>query len=50
LDHQLRERIHALDEVKDKLLTFAGDLQADMKAPDVLTRMVHLSLPDEATE
>ena len=42
--------IHALDEVRNKLLAFAGDLQAEMKAADVLTRMVRLSLPDEATE
>jgi hypothetical protein len=42
--------IHALGEVRDKLLAFAAELQAEMKDPDVLTRMVHLSLPDEATE
>jgi hypothetical protein len=42
--------IHALGEVRDKLHAFAAELQAEMKDPDVLTRMVHLSLPDEATE
>ena len=42
--------IHALDEVREKLLTFGADLQAEMKAPNILTRMVHLSLPDEAAE
>jgi hypothetical protein len=42
--------IYALGEVRDKLLAFADELQVEMQAPDVLTRMVHLSLPDEATE
>jgi hypothetical protein len=42
--------IHALGEVRDKLLAFAGELQAAMQTPDVLTHMVHLSLPEEATE
>jgi hypothetical protein len=42
--------IHALGEVRDKLLAFADELQAKMKDPDVLTRMVNLSLPDDATE
>jgi hypothetical protein len=42
--------IHALGEVRDKLLAFADELQVEMQTPDVLTRMVHLSLPDEATE
>jgi hypothetical protein len=42
--------IQALCEVRDKLLTFADELQVEMQTPDVLTRMVYLSLPDEATE
>jgi hypothetical protein len=42
--------IHALGEVRDKLLAFADELQVKMKDPDVLTRMVNLSLPDDATE
>ena len=42
--------IQALGEVRDKLLAFADELQAELQAPDVLTRMVHLSLPEEATE
>jgi len=42
--------IHALGEVRDKLLAFADELQVKMKDPDVLARMVNLSLPDDATE
>jgi len=42
--------VQALGEVRDKLLAFAGELQAELQTPDVLTRMVHLSLPVEATE
>jgi hypothetical protein len=42
--------VQALGEVRDKLLTFADELQVELQTPDVLTRMVHLSLPDEATE
>ena len=42
--------VQALGEVRDKLLAFADELQAELQTPDVLTRMVHLSLPDEATE
>jgi hypothetical protein len=42
--------IQAVGEVRDKLLAFADELQVELQTPDVLTRMVHLSLPDEATE
>ncbi len=50
-DPQTRDPlIQALGEVRDKLLAFASELQVELQTPDVLTRMVHLSLPDEATE
>jgi hypothetical protein len=42
--------IQAVGEVRDKLVAFADELQVELQTPDVLTRMVHLSLPDEATE
>jgi hypothetical protein len=42
--------VQALGEVRGKLLTFADELQVELQTPDVLTRMAHLSLPDEATE
>jgi hypothetical protein len=32
--------IHALGEVRDKLLAFAAELRVEMKDPDILTRMV----------
>jgi hypothetical protein len=42
--------IQAVGKVRDKLVAFADELQVELQTPDVLTRMVHLSLPDEATE
>jgi hypothetical protein len=42
--------IQAVGEVRDKLLAFVDELQVELQTFDVLTRMVHLSLPNEATE
>ena len=42
--------IHAIDEVRNQLLAFGSKLQDEMKDPDVLTRMMHLSFPDQVAE
>ena len=42
--------VHALDEVRNQLLAFGSELQDEMKDPDVLMRMMHLSLPDQVAE
>ena len=41
---------HALDEVRNQLLAFGSELQDEMKDPGVLTRMMHLSFPDQVAE
>jgi hypothetical protein len=42
--------VHALDEVRNQLLAFGSELQDEMKNPDVLERMMRLSLPDQVAE
>jgi hypothetical protein len=42
--------VNALDEVREKLLAFGRDLHDEMRNPEVLASMMHLSLPPEETE